>query len=189
MAQIEVTVPSVPILDALVPLMWGGEEVGSVLSPWEPLSPPARVRSRHELAAGVLTDLSRLEQVRRRTAMEVCDWFTRSWRTLTQDELRSMVVLMPEYTGRATARKREATPAAHQGGNLMEEAEPPKENVDPTRFSWLECEPSPSATVTGGERSRSESRRCHLCGLRSSLPVLLDPIGSRQQSRQDRSVA
>ena len=35
--------------------------------------------------------------------MEVCDWFTRSWRTLTQDELRSMAVLMPDYTGRATA--------------------------------------------------------------------------------------
>ena len=35
--------------------------------------------------------------------MEVCDWFTRSWRTLTQDELRSMAVLMPENTGRATA--------------------------------------------------------------------------------------
>ena len=38
---------------------------------------------------------------------------------------------------------RKATPAAHQGANLMEEAEPPKENVDPKRFSWLECEPLP----------------------------------------------
>ena len=36
---------------------------------------------------------------------------------------------------------RKATPAAHQGANLMEEADPPKENVDPKRFSWLECEP------------------------------------------------
>ena len=38
---------------------------------------------------------------------------------------------------------RKATPAAHQGTNLMEEAEPPKENVDPKRYSWLECEPLP----------------------------------------------
>ena len=38
---------------------------------------------------------------------------------------------------------RKATPAAHQGANFMEEAEPPKENVDPKRFSWRECEPLP----------------------------------------------
>ena len=38
---------------------------------------------------------------------------------------------------------RKATPAAHQGANLTEEAEPPKENVDPKRFSCLECEPLP----------------------------------------------
>ena len=55
---------------------------------------------------------------------------------------------------------RKATPAAHQGANLMEEAEPPKENVDPKRFSWLECEPLPLPQLRE-ERSRSESRRCH----------------------------
>ena len=38
---------------------------------------------------------------------------------------------------------RKATPAAHQGANLLEEAEPPKEDVDRKRFSWLECEPLP----------------------------------------------
>ena len=54
-----------------------------MLSPWEPLPPPACVRSCRELAT------------------EVCNWLTRSWRTLTQDELRS--VLMPNYTGGATA--------------------------------------------------------------------------------------
>ena len=36
---------------------------------------------------------------------------------------------------------RKATPAAHQGANLTEEAEPPKENVGPKRFSWLKFEP------------------------------------------------
>ena len=35
------------------------------------------------------------------------------------------------------------------------------QGVDPKRFSWLECEPLPSATISGGERSHSESRRCH----------------------------
>ena len=45
--------------------------------------------------------------------------------------------------GWAFPQARKATPAAHQGANLMEEAEPPKENVDPKRFSWLECEPLP----------------------------------------------
>ena len=46
--------------------------------------------------------------------------------------------------------KREATPAAHQGANLTEEAEPPKENVDPKRFSWLECEPLPLPQLREG---------------------------------------
>ena len=58
-AQIEVTVPSVPILDAPVPLMWGGEEVGSVLSPWEAaltsssraVSPRARRGGPHRLVS------------------------------------------------------------------------------------------------------------------------------------------
>ena len=45
---------------------------------------------------------------------------------------------------------RKATPAAHQGANLMEEAEPPKENVDPKRFSWLECEPLPLPQLREG---------------------------------------
>ena len=36
---------------------------------------------------------------------------------------------------------RKATPAAHQGANLMEEAEHPKENVDPKLVSWLKFEP------------------------------------------------
>ena len=45
--------------------------------------------------------------------------------------------------GWAFPQARKATPAAHQGANLVEEAEPPKENVDPKRFSWLECEPLP----------------------------------------------
>ena len=34
----------------------------------------------------------------------------------------------------------------------MEEAEPPKENVDRKRFSWLECEPLPLPQLReGGE--------------------------------------
>ena len=32
----------------------------------------------------------------------------------------------------------------------MEEAEPPKENVDPMRFSWLECEPLPLPQLREG---------------------------------------
>ena len=32
----------------------------------------------------------------------------------------------------------------------MEEAEPPKENVDPKRFSWLECEPLPLPQLREG---------------------------------------
>ena len=45
---------------------------------------------------------------------------------------------------------RKATPAAHQGANLTEETEPPKENVDPKRFSWLECEPLPLPQLREG---------------------------------------
>ena len=51
-AQIEVTVPSVPILDVPVPLMVCGG-VGSVLSPWEPPPPHARARPGLEQAAGL----------------------------------------------------------------------------------------------------------------------------------------
>ena len=51
---------------------------------------------------------------------------------------------------------RKATPAAHQGANLMEEAE-----RRPEAILLAGVRASPSATVTGGERSRSESRRCH----------------------------
>ena len=46
--------------------------------------------------------------------------------------------------------KRKATPAVHQGTNLNEEAEPPKEHVDPKRFSWLKCEPLPLPQIMGG---------------------------------------
>ena len=91
------------VLGAPVPLMWSGGAVGSVLSPWEPLPPPACVRSCRELAAGVLADLSQLEQVTRGGASQVCNWVARSWRSLTQDELRSVVMLMSGYTGGATA--------------------------------------------------------------------------------------
>ena len=95
--QLVDSAPGLPVLDAAVPLMWGDGEVGSVLSPWEPLPPPARVQSCRELAAG------QLEQVRRRTATDVCNWVTPSRRSLTQDESRSMVMLIPDYTGGATA--------------------------------------------------------------------------------------
>ena len=70
----------------------------------------ARVRPRLEQAAGVLTGLSQLEQVRRRTAMEVFRSFERVWRTLTWDELRSMV----------TAGQR---PPAQRGKQMLGKAE------------------------------------------------------------------
>ena len=44
---------------------------------------------------------------------------------------------------------RKATPETHQGGNLMEEVELPKEN-DPKRFSWLESEPLPLPQLREG---------------------------------------
>ena len=49
-------------------------------------------------------------------------------------------------------------PADHQGANLMEEAKPPKENVDPNRFSLLECEPLPLPQLREG-RGAVPSRR------------------------------
>ena len=58
--------------------------------------------------------------------------------------------LQPPILGWAFPQARKATSAAHQGGNLMEEAEPPKENVDPKRFSWLECEPLPLPQLREG---------------------------------------
>ena len=63
----------------------------------------ARVRPRFEQAAEVLTDLTQLEQVRRRTAMEVYRSVPdRVRRTFTLDERRSMFLLMPDYRRRFT---------------------------------------------------------------------------------------
>ena len=73
--------------------------------------------------------------------------------------------------GRAHRRRAKAPfsrPAAHQGANLMEEAQPPKENVEPKRFSWLECEPLPlpqlregrGAVPSRGDVIEVEDRRC-----------------------------
>ena len=50
-------------------------EVGSVLSPWEPLPPHARAGLVLEQAAGIHRDRARLDQARHRTAMEVMRWF------------------------------------------------------------------------------------------------------------------
>ena len=65
--QIVDSVPWSPVLNAPVPQMGCGE-VGDVLGRGEPLPP-------HEQAAGVLTDLSQLDQVRRRTAMDFYCWY------------------------------------------------------------------------------------------------------------------
>ena len=46
---------------------------------------------------------------------------------------------------------REATPAAQQGPNLMEEAECPKEDGDPKRLSWVEREPLPLPLLQEGK--------------------------------------
>ena len=70
MEQMGDNVPEVPVLIALV-LLLGSFEVGSA-----PLPPPARVRSYRELAAGLRCDLTRLEEVRQQTAMEVARWFS-----------------------------------------------------------------------------------------------------------------
>ena len=88
----------VPIFEAPVSQLGCGEE-GGVLSHWEPLPPPARVRSCHELAADLHRDLARLGRSHR-TVMEV---IARGI-TLTWDERRSMVSLMPNYSGRSTDR-------------------------------------------------------------------------------------
>ena len=55
--------------------------------------------------ARVLTDLAHLEQVRRRTAMEVMRWFVDLARgfTLTSEERYSVVRLMPDYRRKTTA--------------------------------------------------------------------------------------
>ena len=45
---------------------------------------------------------------------------------------------------------RKATPAVHQGANLVEEAEPPKEKCGPEAILLAEVRASPSSTVMGG---------------------------------------
>ena len=72
---------------------------------------------------GSLSDLAQLERVTRRTAMVVINSFSRAWRTLTQDELRSMVMLMPDDTGWATASPGRC---ANTGGRLLRQAHFPQ---------------------------------------------------------------
>ena len=72
MEQLADSVRVVPWLDAPVPQCG---EVGSVLSPWEPLPPRARALLVLEQAAGIHRDHARLDQARHRTTMEVMRWF------------------------------------------------------------------------------------------------------------------
>ena len=70
------------------------------------------------------------------------------------------------------------------GRKPHKKTEPPQENIDPRQFSWAEVRASPSATFTRG-KGAVPSRRDVIFAVFAALnPVVLDPIGSRQQSRQ-----
>ena len=91
-------VPVVPVLIAPVPLL-GSCEVGCALGRWEPLPPPVCVRPCRELAAGLHRDLTRLEEVRQRTAIEVARWgceLVRRGVSLTSAEIFAMASLQPD---------------------------------------------------------------------------------------------
>ena len=98
--------PVVPVLIAPVPLL-GSCEVGCALGRREPLPSPVRVRPYVELAAGLHRDLTRLEEVRHRTAIEVARWgceLVRRGVSLSSDEIIAIASLLPDFGGRATAR-------------------------------------------------------------------------------------
>ena len=63
----------------------------------------------------------------------------------------------------------------------MEEAEPPKENVDPKRFSWLECEPLPLPQIReerGAVPSRGDVIFAIFAALSQCSLALSDPDSS-----------
>ena len=81
--------------------------MGCALGRREPLPSPVRVRPYVELAAGLHRDLTRLEEVRQRTAIEVARWgceLVRRGVSLSSDEMFAMASLLPDFGGRATAR-------------------------------------------------------------------------------------